>query len=211
MKSEHAATIKRILETAKSAVESGREIPFEIDTDKSVIVGHFEELKPLIDEWDNLVYESTLREHQLTDRFDATMNTLTLGPPFAREAFKKFLDIAKQKAREQSLNLPYTIYWRDNVVDDDIHFLEGLIMTREGLSVAQADPTRMALTVEAIRSRTQQFVNQMMDWHELREYGDLEKRREHDKCQRDLLSKLKFRVELDGYVRGNGCTRCPQS
>jgi len=211
VKSEHAVTIKRILETAKLAVESGRRIPFEIDTDKSVIVGHFEELKPLIDEWDNLVYESIIREHQLIDRFDTTMNTLALGPPFAREAFRKFLDVAKQKAREQSLNIPYTIYWRDNAVDDDIHFLEGLIMTREGLSVAQADPTKMELTAEAIRTRTQEFVNQMMDWSELREYGDLSKMREYEKYQRELLSKLKFCVELDGYVRGKGCIRCPQS
>jgi hypothetical protein len=211
VKPEHALTIKRILETAKSAVQGGREIPFEVDTDKSVIIGHFDELKPLIDEWDNQVYESTIREHQLTDRFDATMDTLALGSPFARDAFKKFLEVAKQKAIEQSLNLPYTVYWRENVVDDDIHFLEGLIMTREGWSVAQVDPTRMELTAEAIRTRTQQFVNQMMDWNELREYGDLSERHEHDKCQRELLSKLKFRVELDGYVRGKGCIRCPQS
>jgi hypothetical protein len=206
---EHAATIKRILETAMSAVRSGSQIPFAVDTDKSVIVGHFNELKPLLDEWDNLAYEATLREHQLDDRFDSTMNTLALGPPFARAAFKKFLDIAKKMAKEQS-RLPYVISWRGENDDDDIHF-PNLVMTREGFSVAEVDPTKMALTREAIRMRTQQFVNQMFDWEELREYGDLTKVREHDKCQRDLLAKLKFRAEQDGYVRGSGCPRCPQS
>ena len=59
--------------------------------------------------------------------------------------------------------------------------------------------------------RTQEFVNQVMNWDQLREYGDFAKRREYEKCQRDLIASLKDRVELDGYLRGNGCIRCPRA
>jgi hypothetical protein len=204
---EHRATIKRILETALSAVEGGAQIPFEKDTDMAVIVGHFPELKHLVIEWDNQVDEAKIREHRLVDRFDATVKSLSLGPPFSRGTLWKFLDDAKRKAREQSF-LPWTIDWQDD--DDDIRF-PGMIATRERWTVAEVDPRSMALTPEAIRSRTQQFVNQMMDWNELREYGDLAKRRDYEKCQRDLIYKIKYGVELDGYVRGNGCIRCSQT
>lgn len=209
VKPDHATTIRRILEIATTAVQSGGRIPFTLDTDMAVIVEHFPEPKLLIDKWDNLVFEATLRQHQLDDRFNEGLNGHSLGPPFARLAFQNLLDVVKHKAREQSLNEPYTIVWR-NDDRDDIHFPPELEMTREGWTVAQADPTKMALTSPAIRSRTQQFVNGMVQWSELREYGDLTKRREYEKCQRDLLARLKYRVELDGYVRGNGCLRCPQ-
>lgn len=203
---EHRGTIKRILETALSAVQAGRQIPFENDTDMAAIVGHFPELKAPIIEWDNQVDEATIREHQLTDRFDATMNTLALGPPFSRQTFERFLEEAKRRARDQHLSYPYMIVWRE----DETPF-PGLVMTREGWGVALADENQMALTPEAIRMRAQQFVNQMMDWDQLREYGNFAKRREYERCQRELIASLKDRAELDGYLRGNGCIRCPRA
>ena len=206
---EHRNTIKRILETALTAVEQGRQIPFEKDTDMKVIVGHFPELKAQIIEWGNQVDEATIREHQLTDRFNATINSLSLGPPFATQTLTRFLEEAKRRAREQHLSYPYTLAWR-NDGEDDIHF-PGLVMTVEGWSVAAADENQMSLTPEAIRLRAQEFVDQMMNWNELQEYGDFTKRREYEKCQRDLIAHLKDRAELDGYLRGNGCVRCPRA
>jgi hypothetical protein len=203
---EHSHTIKRIFQTALTAVEQGRQIPFENDTDMKVIVGHFPELRAQIIEWDNQVDEAMIREHQLTDRFDAAMSSLSLGPPFSRQTFERFLGEAKKRAREQHLSYPYVIAWRE----EKTPFPE-LVMTREGWAVAASDETQMALTPEAIRMRAQQFVNQMMDWDQLREYGDFAKRREYERCQRELIAGLKDRAELDGYLRGSGCVRCPRA
>ena len=114
MNAEHRGTIKRILENALTAVRTGRQIPFGNDTDMAVIVGHFPELKAPIIEWDNQVDEATIREHQLTDRFDATMSTLSLGPPFSRRTFERFLEEAKKRARDQHLSYPYVIAWRED-------------------------------------------------------------------------------------------------
>jgi hypothetical protein len=205
LRKEHREELRGMAESALLFVDAGRGISFD-PSDLASLVSHFQELGPLVEEWNKGVVEWRQRNDALQERFDRALHEEGFdNPPWATGAFNKHFLEVKRRARESKLANPFTLEWHD-FVDD----FPNLIWFKDGTALVMADPESDLLNAGECKKRAQIFVDQILTWEETISYGDWQSHHKFDSVRGRLQEALKSRIRMHDYKRGAGCPRCPQ-
>lgn len=200
----HEIVLRSALQQAKDYVQRGQEVVFKSPHDLDAIAGHFPLIGDDLTTWNDVAKGRNLIDELLDFQLKKRLEEEGLdGPSFAYAGFRVLLSAVKYVAWIGKLDDGYTVVWRPEDDHPDL-FLQN------GTCIAILDETKMEMVRDNCIIRIQRFVDNMLEWPEMRMFADRNSIQLYQETCNRLIAELDARLIQHGYKIGNGCPQCPQ-